>query len=101
MNSAAPTTVTHDPAAGDRNGEVLSDADLATLALPPDAYQENSVAIRGEYAHVADDAFRGGRTRMIESLLAAPNLYRTPWARERWESAARDNLTAELRSLNP
>lgn len=92
-------TIDHDPASGDRNGEVLSDADLATLALPPEAYQHNSAAIRDEYGHVPDDAFRSGRTRMIESLLAAPNLYRTPLGRQRWEARARANLTAELQSL--
>ena len=38
-------TVTHDPAPGDHNGEVLSDADLAALALPRDLYRMNSAAI--------------------------------------------------------
>ena len=41
-------TVTHDPAPGDHNGEVLSDADLAALALPRDLYRMNSAAITAE-----------------------------------------------------
>lgn len=92
-------TVAHDPAPGDRNAAVLSDADLATLALPPERYQRNSALIRTEYAHVSDDAFRAGRTKIIESLLAGPDLYRTPQGRQRWEAAARANLNAELASL--
>ena len=52
-----------------------------------------------EYAHVADEAFRSGRARVIGALLAAPALYRTPVARQRWEQAARANLTAELARL--
>lgn len=92
-------TVKHDPAPGDTNGAVLSDADLATLALPPERYQRNTVAIRSEYAHVPDADFRAGRARIIEALLAAPALYRTPLARQRWEQAARANLAAELAEL--
>lgn len=45
-------TVEHNPAADDSNGAVLSDADLAVLALPRADYQRNSAAVRAEYAHV-------------------------------------------------
>ncbi len=92
-------TVTHDPAAGDVDGEVLSDADLASLAVPPERYRRNSDDIRAEFAHIGDDVFRSGRARVIASLLAAPALYRTPAARERWEQAARANLESELTRL--
>ena len=92
-------TIEHDPAPGDRNGEVLSDADLAVLATTPAHYRHNSAAIRAEYAHVPEDAFLAGRAHIIEVLLAGPALYRTPMARERWEQAARANLAAELQTL--
>lgn len=92
-------TVEHDPAAGDRNGEVLCDADLAVLAAAPAQYRHNSAAIRAEYAHVPEDVFRAGRAHIIEALLAGPALYRTPIARKRWEQAARANLVAELQTL--
>lgn len=92
-------TITHDPASGDRDGEVLSDADLATLALPAEDYQRNTVAIRAEYAHVPEDTFRAARARMIEALLAEPQLFRTPEARQSWEAAARANLRDELVTL--
>ncbi|CAN5275970.1 hypothetical protein BH09ACT8_BH09ACT8_57500 [soil metagenome] len=92
-------TVEHDPAPGDANGAVLSDADLATLALPPAEYRRNGAAIREEFARVDESTFRAGRTPMIEALLAAPALYRTPAGRQRWEQAARANLSAELASL--
>jgi len=92
-------TIEHNPAPGDHNAEVLSDADLAVLALPPEQYRHNSALIRQEYAHVPDDAFRASRTKVIESLLAGPGLYRTPVGRDRWEAAARANMNAELASL--
>ncbi len=54
-------TITHDPAPGDHNGEVLSDADLASLAVPRDRYERNTAAIRAEYDHVPPtEAFRRG-----------------------------------------
>ena len=93
-------TVEHDPAPADRDGQVLSDADLAVLALSPEEYRSNTAKVRAEYGHVSDDDFRAGRARVIESLLAAPALYRTPDARRLWEDAARRNLTSELRSLS-
>ena len=93
-------TVEHDPAPADRNGQVLSDADLAVLALAPEEYRSNTAKVRAEYGHVSDDDFRTGRARVIESLLAAPALYRTPDGRRLWEDAARRNLTSELHSLS-
>ncbi|OBF30000.1 metal-dependent phosphohydrolase [Mycobacterium sp. ACS4331] len=93
-------TVEHNPVAGDSNGAVLSDADLAVLALPRADYQRNSAAVRAEYAHVPEADFRAGRARVIRALLAEPHLYRTATARERWERAARENLAAELETLS-
>ena len=92
-------TITHDPAPGDRNGEVLSDADLAALAVASDVYQVNTAAIRAEYAHVPAEAFRKGRSQVLVALLAGPGVFRTDYARREWETAARDNMRAELACL--
>jgi predicted metal-dependent HD superfamily phosphohydrolase len=94
-------TAAHDPAPGDRNGEVLCDADLAILAAEATTYGRYVAAVREEYAHVPDDDFRAGRARVLIQLLALPALFRTPLGRERWEAAARANVEAELRTLTP
>lgn len=94
-------TAAHDPMPGDRNGEVLCDADLAILAADAAAYERYVAAVRAEYAHVPDEAFRAGRARVLVQLLALPALFRTPLGRERWEAAARANVEAELRTLTP
>ena len=65
-------TITHDPAAGDRNGEVLSDADLAPLAVSRDLYQLNSAAIRAEYPHIPDEVFRKAGCRCWRRCSAVP-----------------------------
>ncbi|MCB5168208.1 hypothetical protein LG634_25680 [Streptomyces bambusae] len=92
-------TVTHDPAPGDTNGEVLCDADLAVLAGAPDAYAAYVAAVREEYAFVPEDAFREGRAAVLRQLLDLPRLFRTPFGTERWEALARRNLAAELATL--
>jgi predicted metal-dependent HD superfamily phosphohydrolase len=89
-------TETHRPADDDANGCALSDADLAILAAPPERYAEYVAAVRREYAHVPDDAFRTGRTAILDDLLAKPHLFHTAYAREHWEPPARRNVTAEL-----
>ena len=92
-------TAAHNPEPGDRNAEVLSDADLASLAIDGIRYRQNSAAIRLEFAHVDEHLFRAGRAAIIAALLAGPSLYRTRMGRQRWEEAARANLAAELDAL--
>ncbi|WP_374684165.1 hypothetical protein [Streptomyces sp. ODS05-4] len=89
-------TVDHDPADGDRNGEVLCDADLAVLASAPDAYAAYAAAVREEYAFVPADAFRAGRAAVLRHLLELPRLFRTPHGASAWEDRARQNLGTEL-----
>lgn len=92
-------TITHDPAPGDHNGEVLSDADLAALAVPRDRYERNTAAIRAEYDHVPSEAFRRGRVQVLVTLLGGPGVFRTEYARREWEALAQGNLRAELAML--
>ena len=92
-------TAGHDPAPGDDDGAVLSDADLAILASEPERYGRYVRAVRAEYPHVPEEMFRAGRAAVLRALDASPRLYRTPPARERWEAAARANLATELRAL--
>lgn len=92
-------TITHDPDPGDHNGEVLSDADLASLAVSRERYVRNTAAIRAEYAHVSDEVFRKGRLQVLVGLLDGPGVFRTRQARQQWEAPAQDNLRAELATL--
>jgi predicted metal-dependent HD superfamily phosphohydrolase len=92
-------TATHDPSPGDRDGILLCDADLAVLAGEPDGYAAYTAAVRAEFAHVPDEAFRTGRAAVLRRLAALPSLYRVPALHERWEERARANLAAELRAL--
>ncbi|MFJ6510471.1 hypothetical protein ACIQMO_09545 [Streptomyces sp. NPDC091406] len=92
-------TVTHDPADGDRNGEVLCDADLAVLAGGPQEYGKYAARVREEYGFVPDEAFRAGRAAVLRQLLGLPRLFRTPYGAAEWEARARHNLATELELL--
>ncbi|MEV8045803.1 hypothetical protein AB0P02_18455 [Streptomyces griseoluteus] len=94
-------TVGHDPAEGDRNGQVLCDADLAILAAAPSAYAAYTAEIREEYHFVPNDAFHDGRSAVLRQLLDLPRLFHTPYGSEHWEATARWNLAGELEMLSP
>jgi len=79
---------------------LLCDADLAVLARSTDGYDRYAAAIREEYAHVPEEAFRAGRAAVLRHLLDLPAVYRLPRLRDRWEEPARANLRRELDALN-
>ncbi|MEU8306564.1 metal-dependent phosphohydrolase [Actinomadura sp. NPDC048955] len=93
-------TATHAPEEGDRDGQVLCDADLAVLGAEPEDYAAYAAAVREEYAFVPDELFRAGRAEVLSGLLALPRLFHTPAARERFEERARANMRTELLLLN-
>ncbi|MGN6578118.1 MAG: HD domain-containing protein [Nocardioides sp.] len=92
-------TATHRPDPDDRDGQVLSDADLAILAAGPDRYAAYVAGVRAEHAAVPDDDFRRGRAAVLRDLLAKPELFHTARARELWEERARANAGRELALL--
>lgn len=91
-------TTGHDAPAGDSDGEVLCDADLAILAAPAGDYDCYVAAVREEYGHVDEPAWRAGRGEVLTGLLDRPRLFRTTAGRA-WQQAARDNLRRELTTL--
>ncbi|MGE6441965.1 HD domain-containing protein [Psychrobacter sp. NPDC078409] len=77
----------------------LLDMDLSILGAPWPTYRQYAKAIRQEYAHVADDSYRDGRTAVLQGLLAHPKLYLTDHYYNQLETQARDNIKYELASL--
>jgi predicted metal-dependent HD superfamily phosphohydrolase len=96
-------TAGHSPNDDDRDGGLLCDADLAVLAGPPASYDRYAAAVRREYAHVPDEAFRAGRAVVLRRLAGLPSIYRLPQLtgaeRRAWEERARANLRRELTNL--
>jgi predicted metal-dependent HD superfamily phosphohydrolase len=79
---------------------VLLDADLAILGADPAGYSAYVTGVRAEYRHVGDDDWRTGRVAVLQRFLDGASIYRTATGRERWESRARANLSAELADLS-
>ena len=85
----------------DAGAAVLFDADLAILGADPDAYGVYVGKVRDEYGHLDDAEWSAGRTAVLTGFLERPQIYATASGRERWEAAARTNITAELATSNP
>jgi predicted metal-dependent HD superfamily phosphohydrolase len=94
-------TAGHEVAAGDANGAVVADADLAILGAEPARYARYATDVRAEYVHVPDDAWATGRAAVLRGFLARPRLYRTDRAHADLDTAARRNLAHELAALPP
>jgi predicted metal-dependent HD superfamily phosphohydrolase len=92
-------TATHRPAPHDRDGQVLSDADLAILAAGRERYAAYVAGVRAEHPAVPDDDFRRGRAAVLRDLLAKPELFHSARARGLWEGPARANVQQELAAL--
>lgn len=91
-------TKTHQVAADDVNGAVVSDADLSVLGSPAARYRAYADAVREEYADIPDDVFKPTRARVLSSLLTGPIFHTAP-GRARWEDAARRNVADEIAAL--
>ncbi|MBX3058184.1 MAG: hypothetical protein KF770_17110 [Anaerolineae bacterium] len=78
---------------------LIQDADIATLGWPPDAYRRYAQAIRREFAHVPEEAYRHGRSQILTYFLQQERLYRTDHFFTRLEDQARQNLKQELMEL--
>jgi predicted metal-dependent HD superfamily phosphohydrolase len=90
-------TAGHATTGDDPDGELLCDADLAILASDEPRYAEYTAAVRREYAHVPDEAFKAGRAQVLKALLELPSIYRLEPLRTAWEAKARANLERELK----
>jgi len=55
--------------------------------------------IRQEYIHYPEEAYRIGRSKVLEGFLASNFLFKTPIIREKFEDKARENLRKEISQL--
>jgi predicted metal-dependent HD superfamily phosphohydrolase len=92
-------TAGHSVAPGDDNGALLVDADLAILGSRPARYDRYAADVRDEYAFVDDDAFRAGRSRVLETFLDLGSIYHCELMVMRCDDSARGNLRRELDRL--
>ena len=92
-------TAGHKVEADDRLGCILISIDLSILAASPAAYDAYALAVREEYAHVPEPAWRAGRGAVLRRFLETPALFPDPAFRAAHEPAARANLEREIAAL--
>lgn len=90
--SLEPSGVDHDEA-------LFLDCDMAILGEEPSAYDAYERAIAAEYAHIPIVAYRAGRARFLQKLLAKPCIYLSPFFTLEREAAARANIVRALGTL--
>lgn len=81
-----------------RAGALFVDADLGILGADPDTFDAYDRAIRAEYAHVPDGAYRAGRSGVLRGFLSRERLFLTPEFAA-LDAPARVNLRRALKRL--
>jgi predicted metal-dependent HD superfamily phosphohydrolase len=79
--------------------QLFLDFDLSILGSTPETYASYAAAIRTEYHFVPDDVYKPGRRAVLENFRKRDRLYFTDYAFDKWEAAARENLTTEIGQL--
>lgn len=81
------------------DGKLIVDIDLSILGQAPEVFDAYERAIRQEYSFVPDEAFRAGRTCILQGFLDRPKIYCTQSFQGRYERAARANLARSIEQL--
>lgn len=86
-------------ASDDVDTQLLLDIDLSILGASYSRFDEYERQVRMEYAHVDDAAFRAGRLKFVNGMLARASIYGTQVYREALEPRARENLQRSVQAL--
>jgi predicted metal-dependent HD superfamily phosphohydrolase len=92
-------TRTHHVEAGDTLGAILISIDLSILAAEPLVYDAYAAAIRKEFAHVPDAAYRAGRSGVLKRFAARPVIFPDANFALALDQKARGNLAREIATL--
>jgi predicted metal-dependent HD superfamily phosphohydrolase len=77
------------------------DLDLHILGAAPAVFDTYEAAVRLEYAHVGEAAWRVGRAAVLQRFAARPRLYFSAFFAEQLEERARANLAHSIEKLGP
>jgi predicted metal-dependent HD superfamily phosphohydrolase len=80
---------------------LVVDIDLSILGAPPETYARFESAVRREYWWVPRARYVAGRSKILRSLLNRRAIYTHDLFYNRYESAARANLSVALTRLQP
>lgn len=81
-------------------GPYFLDIDLSILGQKWETYEKYAKNIRKEYSWVDRADYVKGRVAVLENFLAAKQIYRTEYFRNKYEAIARRNIQWEIRILS-
>ena len=81
------------------DSQLVCDIDLSILGREPAVFDRFERAIRQEYAHIPEPAYRHERAAVVARFLQRESLYQTEYFRDRFEQQARANLKRLLHDL--
>lgn len=98
ITNAIIATASHEAPVGD--AALVVDIDLAILGATPRAFQRFEQQIRLEHAHVSEEAYRRGRSAVLQGFLSREHIFTTSAVATLLESRARTNLRHAFAGLS-
>jgi len=83
----------------DHDINYLLDADLSVLGKDRETYLDYTRKIRKEYSVYPDFLYKPGRKKVLQHFLEQESIFKTDEFREKYEGAARENISREIGSL--
>ncbi|XP_055690783.1 uncharacterized protein LOC129794164 [Lutzomyia longipalpis] len=83
----------------EEDAQFLQDLDLAILGADPEDYKNYTELLEKEYKHLNSATYKSTRLKILKTFLTIPNIYSTPFFRERLEESARKNIRKEIEEL--
>jgi predicted metal-dependent HD superfamily phosphohydrolase len=79
--------------------QLILDIDLSILGQPANIFDEYERHIRAEYSWVPEEAYRIGRSKVLQSFLGRTSIYNTERFVKLYENQARANILKALAAL--
>jgi predicted metal-dependent HD superfamily phosphohydrolase len=80
----------------DHDAALFLDCDMAIVGAPADAFAAYDRAIASEFTPLSADAYRAGRRKFLQGLVARPRIFLTDYFHHRLDAQARANLFSAL-----
>jgi predicted metal-dependent HD superfamily phosphohydrolase len=87
-------------ASPDADVNLFTDADLSILGSPEAEYEQYCSNVRKEYSIYPDILYKPGRRKVLQHFLEMKSIFKTGFFATKFESAARINITNELKLLS-
>lgn len=90
----------HNDAPRGENEKYVVDIDLSSFGLPWKEFVQDSINVQKEFTHLSDQEFAKRNLKFLKSLQSRPRIFFTEFYRQRYEQAARENISKRILNLN-